>query len=786
MSLETEIQSLNNEQRAAVFHSGNPLLILAGAGAGKTKVITTKIAYLVQSGVPAFKILAVTFTNKAAREMKERAINLCAESSQSSIKTFHSFGAWFLRKFYSDEVGNLAKNFSIYDDDDCAALLRSLFPSQNKQTIRRLQHKISRAKDDFLLPEDIDESSPYANIKEAYERYQNKLRSIGNVDFGDLIMLPALCMQKNPEIKKHIHHYFTVILVDEFQDTNVAQMALLKELYNEKNYLCVVGDDDQSIYKFRGASISNILTFQKIFPGTEIIKLEQNYRSTPQILKVANSIIKNNDGRLGKTLQATRAAGIKPIVFIEANQTMEAERAVNLIADDVYKNKKQFSDWAILYRTNAQSRVFETKFLQEHISYKVVGSLQFYEREEVKDTIALLRFILNTRDEISFKRIINKPPRGIGAISQEKILGAVFGTAVQRENDTDDETDKNNLTLPFSVADDRKTMENHDNTEINEAALLENMLHKLEAVKLTKKIKTEAIQFFKNIFSLRSSLSKKELPTNKTILLFSSGLSAFIANALEVSGLAAYHQTQDEIQNSQKLNNLQELVSMSVNFQYSFDGLLEFLETLSLDASLSTEAENDNAVTLITVHGTKGLEFENVIISGLEENIFPLSHAESIDDIEEERRLMYVACTRAKNKLFMTLVQNRMWAGRASEMYPSRFIAEIDENLISIKNYLRPISENHSIKKNQNFVFPKMINDTAQKNSQKSDSVPETKWKKGTIVFHEEFGYGKISSCEFVNGTLCFEVRFENKRRQVYFPDYNFVPLEIVNPDEWN
>lgn len=776
MSLDSELKTLNEEQRVAVLHSGSPLLILAGAGAGKTKVITTKIAYLVNQGIAAYKILAVTFTNKAAREMKERAIKLCPESSQSSIKTFHSFGAWFLRRFYSAEAGRLADNFSIYDDDDCVMLLQTLFPSQNKQTLRKIYHKISRAKDDFLLPADIDESSQYADIKEVYELYQNKLRSIGNVDFGDLIMLPALCLQKNPVIKKQVQDYFTVILVDEFQDTNIAQMALLKEIANEKNYLCVVGDDDQSIYKFRGASISNILTFQKTFPHTKIIKLEKNYRSTPQILSVANSIIKNNENRLGKELQATRAAGIKPIVFLEANQTMEAERVAKLILDDVYKNKKHFADWAVLYRTNSQSRTFETKFLQEHIPYRVVGSLRFYEREEVKDSIALLRFIVNVRDEVSFRRIINKPARGIGAVSQDKILNALMYDAFSHNKQTENNVQ---LLLQSSEETDPKNFI-HDDAES-----YEKILERIKTVKLSKKVQSEVERFFKNIFILRESLIQERMPKseNKNILESSSGLSAFVAYAIELLGFSEYHQAQDEIQNSQKISNLQEIVSMAVNFDCNFDGLIEFLETISLDSTLTNEVESDDLVTLITVHGTKGLEFDNVVISGLEENIFPLSHAETIEDIEEERRLMYVACTRARNKLFMTLAHNRMWAGRASQMLASRFISEIDESLISTKTYLdayNEVSKTTKQLKAKN-TFPKTIS-LPNKNKNGLD----TKWKKGSIVYSDDFGYGKITSCEDVNGTICFEVRFENKLRQVYFPAYNFIPLEIVKNNDWD
>lgn len=768
MSLSDEIEKLNAEQKEAVLHWGSPLLILAGAGAGKTKVITTKIAYLVDQGFPAFKILAVTFTNKAANEMKERATKLCAESEQSSIKTFHSFGAWFLRRFYA-EFKNIpiTKNFSIYDDTESANLLAECLPGQKKQVVKKLQRLISRAKDDFLLPQDISFDTEYSEIKEAYDLYEQRLRATGNVDFGDLIMLPTLILQKNLEVKKHIHNLFEVILVDEFQDTNIAQMELLKALISDKSYLCVVGDDDQSIYKFRGASISNILTFQKTFPNTKIIKLEKNYRSTPQILNVANAIIKNNDTRLGKTLQAMRKDGCKPTLFVEANQTMEAERIAELIFDDVSYNKNKYSNWAILYRTNSQSRTFETKFLQANIPYKVIGSVRFYEREEVKDTVAILRLVLNLNDEIAFKRIINKPTRGIGSVSQKKLFDAITSKENVSENSLND-----NLQLQFKTSDTEKS--NTDNTDKQK---LEKILQNIERTNLSKNVKKDASVFFENIFSLREALTRKKLLLSKTMLDFSLGLSGFIANAVELFNLAEYYQTQDEIQNTQKLSNLQELISMAVSFEFSLEGLTYFLETISLDSTVTDKTKNDDAVTLITIHGTKGLEFDNVVITGLEENVFPIIRSDNENDIEEERRLMYVACTRAKNKLFMTAVQNRIWAGVPSTMQLSRFISEVDENLIFKKTYLDQSIITTKIKQK----FPRTIT-----NPTKTKAIDQ-KWEKGKLVYSYDYGYGKITRCEYVNEVFCFEVRFENNSRKVFFPAYNSVALEIIdsNSDEF-
>lgn len=762
-NLEYALTSLNKEQLDAVTHFNAPLLILAGAGAGKTKVITTKIAYLIEKGIEPYKILAVTFTNKAAEEMKTRAIKLNEASAESTIRTFHSFGAWFLRRFYSDNT-MLSRGFSIYDDSDCITLLSSCFPSTNKLTLKQLYKRISRAKDDFLLPEDISADSEYFDIKDSYQKYQIKLRETGNVDFGDLILLPTLCLKQNPDIKKYIQNYFSVILVDEFQDSNIAQMELLKELTADKTYLCVVGDDDQSIYKFRGASVSNILSFQDIFNNADIIKLEKNYRSTPQILHVANSIIKNNEGRLGKELKPTQPDNIKPILFIEENQTMEAERIISLISTDIKENKTHFSDWAILYRTNSQSRNLETSFLNAGIPYKVIGSLRFYEREEIKDSIAFLKLILNLKDEVSFVRIINKPPRGIGEVSKQKLTSILMETASS--------TTPTVVPLELHFNEDKNS-----DTDIDDK--LETVLKKISKISVSKKIKTETEIFFKQIFFLRKILEKKESIETSITLQYSSGLSFFVALALEVSELVNYHHTQDEILNTQKLSNLQELVNMAINYEFSEDGLVSFLEMLSLDTNISVTQNNLNdAVTLITIHGTKGLEFNQVIITGLEENVFPITRNSTTEDIEEERRLMYVACTRARDRLFMISVRMRMWEGRASTMDLSRFIYEIEKDLFIVKdNSTANAFSKKEYHTNENF-FPKMYS------LEKGYTQHHSKWKKDTVVYSDEYGYGRITKCEYCNEDITFEVMFESKERKIYFPPYNTASLEIVSTDE--
>ena len=426
------LETLNPEQTEAVVHNGSPLLILAGAGSGKTRVITTKIAYLIQhENVQPWSILAVTFTKKAANEMKERAVALEPLASEAQIKTFHSFGAWFLRR-YAEEAG-LDPNFTVYDDDDSASLLMKAVPGMTKKQANIIAHKIALCKDYCLTPDDdlsrFDEDGELSSL---YKTYQERLRATGNADFGDLIMRPVQILNSNEIVRRQIQHRFRVIMVDEYQDSNVAQFMLLHALSGVQDgsgtYVCVVGDDDQSIYKFRGAEVQNILRFPEQFEGTKIIRLERNYRSTGKILATADAVVSNNVDRLGKTLVAERGEGNEPVLVFLDNQDKEAAFCSQLIHKAVDAGAS-YSDFAVLYRTNAQSLGFETEFLHEQIPYAVVGSLKFYEREEIKDTLSYLALLANPRNEIAFSRIVNKPVRGIGEKSQEKIINSAHETA---------------------------------------------------------------------------------------------------------------------------------------------------------------------------------------------------------------------------------------------------------------------------------------------------------------------------------------------------------------------
>jgi ATP-dependent DNA helicase pcrA len=784
---------LNPEQLEAVCHTGSPLLILAGAGSGKTRVITTKIAWLIaEQGVRPESILAVTFTNKAAREMAERARALDERAGRSSIRTFHSFGAWMLRRYA--EWAGLSPNFTIYDDDDSVTLLMKALPQLNKQEAQRFIRKISRAKDYCLLPDSpqltmIDPAPEFAVI---YRAYQQRLRETGNADFGDLIMLPVQLLQEHTAIAQQLHRRFKVILVDEYQDSNDAQFRLLRELTGDDTYVCVVGDDDQSIYRFRGAEVQNILTFDRQFPHTKIIRLVRNYRSYEPILQVAGSIVSRNEGRLGKTLIAARGTGgQKPCLYYLPSQDVEAELCVQLIKKAV-RAGGSYSDWAILYRTNAQSLNFETTFLHEKIPHKVVGTLKFYEREEIKDALALLALIANGRDEIAFRRMVNKPARGIGETTQNKLVAyaraafahssAYTGVPANTEEAVNPEPPTYTGVLAFgdSPEQDRGSTQQG-------ADYLTVLLTDAAELSLTKKAGTALREFLTTLYSLRSILIEcsaedsdaadsaatdtdavfdtgalsVNMPADMSApdaaldspragqnaqLLPGQGLAAFVLTVIEQTGLGIFHRNQDEVMGTQKTANLQELANTASLYPCSAAGLTSFLEHIELDRSLAETDAGSDAVQLITIHNTKGLEFPNVVITGLENGIFPRNN-ESSEDLEEERRLMYVACTRAQDALYMTSCAARRMYGKLSYMEPSRFLAEIDEGLVDVAG--QPIASSASPAEEEAAL-----------------------WKCGQRLFHDDYGYGYVVQSRQSGGELVITVQFENGSQKRFFPVY--------------
>ncbi|MDR1095434.1 MAG: ATP-dependent helicase [Spirochaetaceae bacterium] len=666
------LSALNPEQRAAVEHTGRPLLILAGAGSGKTRVITTKIAYLIrEKGYDPRSILAVTFTNKAAREMKERACKIEERAGDAMLRTFHSFGAWFLRR--NSEAAGLSPNFTIYDDDDSVSLLGSIMGGAPKAEVRLMAGRIARAKDYFFTPDspELPVDNHDRMFRSVYRRYEEKLREIGNVDFGDLIKKPVEILRDNPAIKARMSGRFRVIMVDEYQDANIAQFELLRELYAEGAYICVVGDDDQSIYSFRGAEVRNILQFPDRFDGVDTVRLVRNYRSVAPILNLAGTVVHNNKGRLGKELIAERGNGRAPrLVFVE-DQATEAKFCANLVERSVDAGG-MYADWAVLYRTNAQSLGFESEFLRRRIPYRVVGSLKFYEREEVKDALALLSLTCNPRDEVAFRRVVNKPARGIGGTTLERIMeraadkgGDLIATLASLSMLPGLSAKARQGAQGFLAALDKgrrllaATAEAADaagTTDAAEAADTAEVAPKANAPKTGKKAKGAG-----------------------SLLKGSEGLSLCVAALVEAAGLAEYHQANDEVKGDSRLANLQELVNAASLYGANEAGLAEFLEHIELDRSIeNADADSDDMVTLITLHNTKGLEFKKVIMTGVEQGLFPRWDKEGAE-LEEERRLFYVGTTRAMDELYMTCAQVRRVWGQVQMMTPSVFLKEAQE-----------------------------------------------------------------------------------------------------------
>ncbi len=679
---------LNEVQRKAVLHEGAPLLILAGAGSGKTRVITTKIAYLVdQLGVDPRSILAVTFTNKAAREMLDRVSMMVPGVSQVMIRTFHSFGAWLLRR--NAHLLNLHSRFSIYDDDDVTALLQGIRGNAPKRDTKRFARWISRAKDYCLHPDDdLDEISHDPEFPDVYREYRKRMEEMGNVDFGDLILRCVDLLEGYPEVRKRIRQRFRVILVDEYQDSNVAQFQFLRLLTGPDTYFCVVGDDDQSIYRFRGAEVRNILSFPDTFPGTEVIRLEENYRSTGTILKIASEVVRNNRERLGKTLWTRKGEGAKGQVVFLQDEREEAEFCVQLL------QKGNPGGTAILYRTNAQSRQFEITFARNRIPFRIVGALSFYSREEVKDVLSLLALVQNPRDEVAFKRIVNKPGRGIGKVSIGKILEVANGS---------------------------------------------DLLTGCRQASLGSKASKEAVEFTAMIEGFVNDLSE-EGPSPQP-------LSTWVQQVISESGLLDYHRIQDDSAGTGKVKNLEELVGAAADYVGGGEGLAQFLEDIGLDRSRIEGGDEDEGekVTLITMHNTKGLEFDRVIVTGMEEGLFPSLRENSTErEIEEERRLFYVSITRARNEIYFTACKTRRLWGRIEYRSPSPFLEELPVDYIE--------------------------------GELKTD---EDEWPPGTGVYHDEYGSGAVIK-QWSNGreTIVL-VRFETGVTAQFIPKYS--PLERMD-----
>ncbi|MDQ1147953.1 DNA helicase-2/ATP-dependent DNA helicase PcrA [Bacillus sp. SORGH_AS 510] len=639
---EKLLNGLNPEQQNAVKATDGPLLLMAGAGSGKTRVLTHRIAYLiVEKRVNPYNILAITFTNKAAREMKERIGKMMGGAAEEIwISTFHSMCVRILRRDI-DRMG-FNRNFTILDTTDQQSVVKSILKDKNidpkKFDPRAILGSISSAKNELIDPEEFKKTAGgYFEqvVSDVYEEYQKRLRKNQALDFDDLIMMTIQLFTRVPQVLEYYQRKFQYIHVDEYQDTNRAQYMLVKLLANRFKNLCVVGDSDQSIYKWRGADIANILSFEKDYPNATVILLEQNYRSTKRILLAANKVIENNMNRRAKNLWTENPEGNKLVYYRADSEQGEAQFVAGKIKELTRDQNYNLSDIAILYRTNAQSRVMEEVLLKSNIEYSIVGGIKFYDRKEIKDMLAYLRLISNPDDDISLQRVINVPKRGIGSSSLDKIAN-------------------------FAAM--------HDLS-------LYQALDSIELIGLSPKITKAAREF-------------RDLIGNYTNMQEFLSVTELVEEVLEKTGYREMLKAEKSIEAQSRLENLEELLSVTKNFEDASEdkSLVAFLTDLALVAdidSLDEDGEKVDSITLMTLHSAKGLEFPVVFLIGLEEGVFP--HSRSLMDeteMEEERRLAYVGITRAEKSLFITNAQMRTLFGRTNMNPASRFIAEIPEDLI--------------------------------------------------------------------------------------------------------
>ena len=629
--------TLNPMQREAVFTTEGPLLVLAGAGSGKTRALTHRVAYLIEEkGVKPWNILAITFTNKAAGEMRERVNQLVDFGADSVwVSTFHSLCVRILRRF----IENLGytTDFSIYDSDDTKTLMKQIFKdlevNQKVLKERGVLSVISSAKNEMISPEEFllsakaDGDSRLQRIGELYMEYQKRLKKNNALDFDDLLVKTVELFQAKQEVLEYYQDRFRYIMVDEYQDTNTVQFKLVSLLAAKYRNICVVGDDDQSIYRFRGANIKNILSFEETFPGAKVIKLEQNYRSTKMILDSANEVIKNNAGRKDKTLWTENEVGERPVFREFGSSFDEAEWVVR----DIVKKGGPWKDYAILYRTNAQSRLFEEKCIAYNLPYRLVGGVNFYQRKEIKDILCYLKTIANGRDDLAVQRIINVPKRGIGAMSVARV------NMFAMEND-----------MSFYEA--------------------------LERVQAVPGIGKAALKI--GVFTDQIGEFRKMLREEKTI-------KDVIEAVLEKTGYREELKEEGEVEAESRLENIEELINKAVSYWESADepSLSEFLEEVALVADIDSMDESEDRIILMTLHSAKGLEFPYVYLVGMEDGLFPsmMSLMEGPEALEEERRLCYVGITRAEKRLTLTAAKSRMVKGEMQYARTSRFINEIPD-----------------------------------------------------------------------------------------------------------
>lgn len=739
--LKKQFSHMNNMQQQAVFCTEGPLLILAGAGSGKTTVLVNRIAYILKSELcKPWQILAITFTNKAAGELKERICNAVPEGgSDIWAATFHSTCARILRR-YGVRIG-FTSHFTVYGTDDQKKLVKDILKQLNYDEkmlpVKRVLNEISKAKDEMLTPQEMLKRAGYDNLKQSvakvYEIYQSRLKTADAMDFDDMLCKTVELFQKCPDILEFYQNQFKYIMVDEYQDTNKVQYKFVSMLAAKYGNICVVGDDDQSIYKFRGATIENILSFENTFKGAKMIRLEQNYRSTQNILNAANGVISNNTMRKGKTLWTENAVGDKIEVHTSDSERDEAQFIAKTILDGVADGRK-FSDFAILYRMNAQSNSIEQALSRSGIPHRVIGGRRFYDREEIRDMVAYLQVINNPHDDVRLGRIVNVPKRGIGATTLEKAseIAAGLGESI------------------YSVIKDADVY-----PQLSRAA--------------TK---------LKSFVALIDGLMEAEQSGDYS-------LAELYNLILEHTDYEKYLKTEKDNPDV-RIENIEELSSNIIKFEEDYAeeaSLSNFLEEISLQTDIDNyDAEADSSV-MMTLHSAKGLEFPVVFIAGLEEGVFPsIATMMNPDELNEERRLAYVGITRAKEKLYITKAKSRMLMGHTSYNKVSRFVNEIPPELLNYTgekktfastNGFSTSSSHISIGAGSKFTPNKSFN-TFTKPAVKSGTV----YKKGDCVFHKVFGKGMIMKTEKMGNDTMLEVAFDKAGTKTLMA--NFSKMEKI------
>ena len=760
--MQNLIEGLNDKQKEAVLATEGPCLVIAGAGSGKTKVLTHKIAYLIsEKNVKPYNILAITFTNKAASEMKQRVEKIVGDVAQEMwMGTFHSICVRILRRFI-DRIG-FDTSFLIFDTSDQKTVVKECLKALNIDdktfSDRSVLSEISNAKNEMLTPKAYQ--AKYAGefrkekIGQVYELYQKRLRENNAIDFDDIINYTIDILSENPDVLQYYTEKFKYVLVDEYQDTNKAQFTLVTILASRYGNITVVGDNDQGIYSFRGADISNILNFEKDFPGTKIIKLEQNYRCTGNILKAANAVIKHNENKYEKKLWTENEEGSLPCLYQAEDEYDEANYVVKQIEHLKTEEYLKPKDFVILYRMNAQSRAIEDILRRENIPYKIVGGLKFYERKEIKDTIAYLRLIHNTSDNLSLKRIINEPKRGIGKTSLDKIQEI---------------SDKTGTSMYEII----KHAEEYD----------------------LNRVKANAEEFVNLIEELR--LKKQEL-----------SISELLKEVLNKSGYTRALELENTVEAETRMQNLEEFLTVAIEFEEeSADNTLpEFLESITLSSDVDEMQDEDNTVTLMTLHSAKGLEFPVVFLVGMEEGIFPgYKSIGEPKELEEERRLFYVGITRAKQFLHLTCAKHRTIFGSTSYNAVSRFIKEIPDNLLDgvVNNdqeeKFNDMSYNWEygktpagkvttykfdeakteIKPKSTYQFrtaESFLSSLSQK--QANSEVDITKYKEGMRIYHKKFGEGIIQKIEAEGDDYKLDIQFDKSGHKRLMA--KFANLEII------